>query len=169
MKKGILERMLIKRYGQPYNAIEHGMHAHCWNLHKDDFHTCLYQGMNWRSLNGLRFKSLREIYGSSIGGYLLRHGLRVVNLTEYDIPGIWNIDEFRIQPNVQHAYILDPKIDYFMDQDNYNYYGIKGDDLYEYNSEYEEVTLLGPIEPAIEEVFDNEADVHFEVYKINSG
>jgi hypothetical protein len=80
MKEGLLERILVRRYGQPVVGITHGLHAHCRNPDEFDFDTVLYMGMQWKGINGLRFASLKEIYGDAFGGFLIKNTLKVANL-----------------------------------------------------------------------------------------
>jgi len=126
MKTGILERMLIRRYGEPIVAILRGHHAHCWNPYDAHYSTVLYMGMKWNGPLGLRFRSLNEIYGNAIGGCLIKNTLKAAILHPREIYGIWNIDDLRMQPGLLHAVTLDPTIDYFMEQDNRLFYGTKG-------------------------------------------
>ena len=154
MKTGILERMLIRRYGEPIVAILRGHHAHCWNPDEWDYATVLYMGMKWEGLLGLRFGSLKEIYGNAFGGYLIKNDLRAAALHSRAVSGVWNIDNLRMQPEVQHALVRDPTIDYFMEASNVWFYGIKAGDLYVFDSEMDELDSLGPIEPALEILMD---------------
>jgi hypothetical protein len=59
-----------------------------------------------------------------------------------------------MQPDVQHAIARDPAIDYFMDEANVLFYGIKAGELYVFDSETDELDSLGPIEPALETLMD---------------
>ena len=154
MKTGILERILIRRFGEPVVAIMDGLHAHCWNPDEFDYATCLYMGMKWEGLPGLRFGPLKEIYGNAFGGYLIKNTLKAAILHPREIYGIWNIDDLRMQPEVQHALVRDPAIDYFMEASNVWFYGIKAGDLYVFDAEMDELDLLGPIEPALEILMD---------------
>jgi hypothetical protein len=118
-------------------------------------------GMKWNSLPGLCYASLREIYGNFIGGCLIRDTLRAAILIPGEIQGMWNIDDLRMQPQVQRALVIDPAVDYFMEENNQMFYGVKRGGLYVYDEEYDEVESLGPVEPALEEVFDELAEVYF--------
>ena len=154
MKLGILERVLIRRYGQPRLCIADGLIAKSWNSEPPHEHALLYVGMKWQGYLGARFASLKEIYGDALGGYLHKNALKVASLLPRDIYGIWNIDELRSLPAVQHALILDPAIDYFMDAANVWYYGHKAGELWVYDTTFDELDCLGPIEPAIEELIE---------------
>jgi hypothetical protein len=158
MKQGLLERILILRYGQPTEGIRRGLHAHCWNPDEFDFSTVLYMGMQWKGMNGLRFESLKEIYGDAFGGFLIKNTLKVANLLPRKVYGIWNIDDLRTLPTVQHALVIDSGVDYFMDQYNVYYYGIKRGELYEFDSATDELNSLGPVESAVHTLLDDIED-----------
>ena len=162
---GIFERILIRRYGQPTDFIKWGLPARGWNPDKWDYDSALYMGMQWDGLPGWRFRSLREIYGNCIGGCLIKNTLRVALLLPMDIYACWKIDDLRMQPSVQRALELDPTVDYFMEEDNREFYGIKRGELYVYDAEYDDVESLGPVEPALEEVFNERADISSDVVR----
>jgi hypothetical protein len=153
MKAGILERVLTRRYGQPVLSIMDGLGAKCWNPDEWDYASVLYIGMKWHGLSGTRFSSLRAIYGSSCGGYLIKNRLKAAILLPRKVYGIWNIDDLRMQQAVQHAVVMDPAIEYFMEDANVWFYGVKAGQLYVFDSVYDELDCLGPIESALENVF----------------
>lgn len=155
MKEGLLERILTRRYGQPITRIEDGLIRRCWNL-GDFYHSAvLYPGMKWNSLAGLRFAALKDIYGDAFGGYLVKNTFKVSVLIPREVWGLWNIDELRSLPAVEYALTLDPAIDYFMDEDNVLYYGVKKGELWVFDNEYDELDCLGPIEQALEKLLDD--------------
>jgi hypothetical protein len=154
MKTGILERILIRRYGQPVSCIRDGMAAKRWNSGDPDREASLYFGMRWHGRLGLRFAALRDIYGDSFGGVLIKNILRVAILAPRQLFAVWNIDELQMQPAVQHAIVKDPAIDFFMDEANVLFYGIKAGKLYAFDSETDELECLGPCEPALESLMD---------------
>ncbi len=156
---GILERILTRRYGKPMDIIRQGLPARGWNPDKWSYKSALYMGMRWNSLPGLHFRPLRAIYGESIGGYLVRDTMRAAILLPIYKSDLWNIDELRMHPAVQRAIVLDPTIDYFMEENNMQFYGVKGGQLYVYDVEYDDLELLGPVEPALEKVFNELADI----------
>jgi hypothetical protein len=155
MKTGIIEKVLMRRYGQPISAILRGLPVHGWNPDEWDYDTALYMGMKWNGFPGLRFASLKEVYGNTIGGYLIKNALKLGVLVPREIYGLWNIDDLRVQPELLHAAVLDPAIDYFMDENNVLFYGIKGDQLYKFDAETDELTCLGAIEQALEVILDD--------------
>jgi len=154
MRTGLLETVMTRRYGPPINAIVDGLPAKGWHPDDVDYDTVLYTGMKWHGWLGTRFASLKEIYGNAIGGFLMKNTLKIAVLAPREIYGLWNIDDLRMQPEVQHALTMDPAIDYFMDEDNVFFYGIKKGELYVYDSETDELDSLGPIEQALETVLD---------------
>jgi hypothetical protein len=56
--------------------------------------------MKWIEPWNSRFVSLRDIYGGVYGGYLIKNTPEAVVLLDRQIYGIWNIDDFLIQPQV---------------------------------------------------------------------
>jgi hypothetical protein len=154
MKPGLLEKILIRRHGQPMPCVRDGMVARCWNSGDPDNEALLYVGMKWHGRTGLRFGSLRDIYGDSFGGILIKNILKAAILAPRELFAVWNIDELRMRPSVQHALARDPTIDFFMDAYNVYFYGIKRGQLYVFDAEMDELDCLGPVEPALETVID---------------
>ncbi len=154
MKTGLLEKIMVRRYGQPITSIMDGMAARRWNTDTPDDDAVLYVGMRWQGILGARYSSLKEIYGDSFGGYLVKNSLKVAMLSPRSVYGLWNIDEFRSQPEVQHAVTIEPGIDFFMDKYMVLFYGVKKGDLYVFDSETDELDSLGPIESALETVLE---------------
>jgi hypothetical protein len=154
MKAGLLERILTCRYGEPTISTRHGLPARCWNLGDPDYSSALYTGMKWSGPLGTRYASLKDIYGDVFGGFLIINTLKVAMLSPHKVWGLWNIDEFRMQPEVRHALARNPNIDFFMDQDMVLFYGIKKEQLFVFDAETDELDSLGPVEPALETVLD---------------
>jgi hypothetical protein len=151
----MLERILTRRYGEPMTTIREGFVQRCWN--SQDFYrsAALYPGMKWNSVSGLRLASLKDLYGDALGGYLVKNTFKVSVLMPRDIWGLWNIDELRMLPAVQYVSTLDPAIDFFMDEDNVLFYGLKNDELWVFDDEHDELDNLGPIEAALETLLDD--------------
>lgn len=162
MGSGLLEEVVAKRCGEPIVAIVDELPAHCWNPDEWDYATVLYQGMKWNSLAGLRFKGLKPLYGNSCGGFLVKNALKVAHLLPGEIYGIWNIEEMQSLPIIQHALVMDPAIEYFMDNANVWYYGEKLGELYVFDAEMDDIDCLGPLESALQEVFDEAAEIYLE-------
>jgi len=154
MKTGLLEKMLVRRYGQSVACIRDGMAAKCWRIDQPDDEAVLYSGMEWRGKLGVRFLSLREIYGDSIGGILIKNCLKAAVLVPREFFAVWNIDELRLRPAVQRAIAKDPAIEFFMEAYNVWFYGIKKGELYVFDAETDELDSLGPIESALETIMD---------------
>jgi hypothetical protein len=154
MTTGLLERILSRRYGKPTISTRHGLPARLWKLDDPNFSAALYVGMTWTDQWTLRFGSLKGIYGDVFGGFLVKNTLKVAVLLPREVWGLWNIDEFRIQPSVRRALARDPAVDYFMDEDMVLFYGIKRGQLYVFDAETDELDSLGPVEPALQTVMD---------------
>ena len=58
------------------------------------------------------------------------------------------------QPDLKRALAMDPAIEYFMEDSNVWFYGMKKGDLYVFDAEFDELDSLGPIGPAIHTVMD---------------
>jgi hypothetical protein len=154
MKPGLLEKILIRRYGQPISCVRDGMVARCWNSGDLDNEALLYMGMKWHGSTGLRFASLRDIYGDAFGGILIKNILRVAILAPRQLFAVWNIDELQMLPPVRKALAMDPAIDFFMDAANVEYFGHKAGELYVFDTVTDELDCLGPIERALETLMD---------------
>ncbi len=155
MKTGLLERVMTRRYGRPTMGIRHGLPAKCWNLHDPDHAAAFYVGMKWNSAAGAQYTPLKEIYGDVFGGFLIKNILKVAVLLPREVYGLWNIEELRDLPQVRHALVRDPAVDYFMDAANVWYYGHRRGDLYVYDTATDELDSLGPIEQALEELLED--------------
>jgi len=112
METGLLERILTRRCGAPTIRTEKGLPARCWNLHDPDNASALYVGMTWTEPWSSRYADLRGIYGDAYGGYLIKNTLKAALLMSREVWGIWNIDEFRMQPQVERALAKDPHVQY---------------------------------------------------------
>jgi hypothetical protein len=154
MKTGLLERILVRRYGQPVACIRDGMAAKCWRIDQPDDEAVLYPGMKWPGMTGARFSSLRGVYGDVFGGVLIKNCLKAAILLPREFFNVWNIDELNQRPAVQRAVAKDPAIEFFMEAYNVWFYGIKKSELYVFDAETDELDSLGPIEPALETLMD---------------
>jgi hypothetical protein len=149
MKTGLLERVLIRRYGEPVLRMSEGMATKCWNTEQPDDEAVLYVGIKWHGRLGTRFASLKGIYGDAFGGYLIKNTLKVSVVLPRNVYGLWRIDEIQMLSPVKQALEMDPAIDFFMDEDNVLYYGHKEGELYVFDRDTDELDSLGPIEPAL--------------------
>jgi hypothetical protein len=152
MQTGLLEKTLTRRHGRPLACIRDCMSARYWNTGQPDYEAVLYVGMKWHGILGARFAGLKEIYGDAFGGFLMGDSLRAALLSSKQVYALWNIDDLLMQPEVQHALVKAPGIDFFMDAYNVWFYGIKKGELYVFDAEYDELDSLGPIERALETV-----------------
>jgi len=163
MNDGLLERVLTRRYGEPVVSARHGLPARCWNLDDPDYSSALYVGMKWVEPWKSRFASLQGIYGDVFGGFLIKNTLKAAVLRSGQIYGIWNIEDFLVQPQVQRAHSKDPDIDFFMDAYMVYFYGVKAGELHIFDAETDELDSLGPIEPALETIMDEFEESRAEV------
>ncbi len=154
MEVGLFEKILTRRYGQPVTSIRDGMPARLWNTHHPDDEAVFYIGMKCLLPSETRFSSLREIYGDSCGGYLIKNTLEAAILLPQEIYGIWNIDDLGMRPEIQCAIAMDPAINYFMEAHNVWFYGVKRGELYVFDGETDELDPLGPVEEALEDLMD---------------
>jgi len=154
MKTGLLEKVLVRRYGPPIVSTRRGINAHCWNPDDFDYASVLYIDTQWHSRSGNRFAALEEIYGDAFGGFLIKNSLKVAVLMPREIYGLWQIDELQGLPPVREAAKMDPSIVFFMDAANVWYYGHKAGELYVFDSQTDELDSLGPVEQALDELID---------------
>jgi hypothetical protein len=154
METGVLEKILIRRYGQPVITTRRDLNARCWNPDDFDYASVLYIGMKWGSRLGTRFASLKKIYGDAFGGFLIKNLLKVTMLLPRKIYGVWSMGDFQMLPPVRKALAIDPAIDFFMDAANVEYFGHKAGELYVFDTVTDELDSLGPIEPALETLMD---------------
>jgi len=154
METGLLERILIRRYGRAVRRRKEGMEAQCWNQETPDEKSVLYMGMNWNSRLGRRFASLRDIYGNSFGGFLVGDSIKVAMLLPRKIWGLRRVDELQFLLPIRKALETDPEVEFFMDASNVWYYGHKAGELWVFDSETDELDSLGPVEPALDRLIE---------------
>lgn len=154
METGILERVLTRKYGEPVTCFRDGMAARSWNNGDPQNEALLYVGMKWSPKLSVRFSSLRAIYGDSAGGFLDGDSLRAALLLPRQVYALWYINDLQGQPEVRHALLKDPGIDYFMDSNNAYFYGVKAGLLYVFDAINDELDPLGPTEQAFETIMD---------------
>ncbi len=154
MKTGLLEKILVRRYGRPKFSVDGALIQQCWNVDETDNSSVLYVGMKWEGRLGTRFASLKKIYGDAFGGFLVGDSLKIAVLLPRKIWGLWRIDELQMLPPVRKALAMDPAIDFFMDAANVEYYGHKAGELYVFDTVTDELDSLGPIESALETLMD---------------
>jgi hypothetical protein len=149
----MIERILNRRYGAPTPSIKSPYVQLTWHAKHEDDSCKLYFDGRLRK-KGHPYLSVKEIYGDAIGGFLIGDSLKIASLCPQEIYGLWPIDELRTLPVIEHAAVMDPRVDYFMDASNVWYYGVKRGELYVFDTAYDELDSLGPVEPALEELMD---------------
>jgi hypothetical protein len=153
MNTGIIEKILYRRYGQPTPSIENPFIKFTWNTDNPDDECILYMHMKSRQ-KGRPHPSIKEIYGDAIGGFLIGDSLKIASLSTEKIWGLPHIDKLRTLQVIEHSAVMDPQVDYFMDAANVWYYGVKRGDLYVFDTTFDELDSLGPIEAALETLMD---------------
>ncbi|MDC3960247.1 hypothetical protein [Polyangium jinanense] len=148
---GILERVLIRRYGQPDETYKEGMRAKIW-ASGTAFVSVLYYSTDWTRPPASEFRMHQQIYGACRGGTLVDSSLKVAMPaweTPFYLYGLHGLGE---QVEVKRALELDPELSFFMDASNVWYFGHKQGKLFVYDAPFDELDELGPIESALEEI-----------------
>jgi hypothetical protein len=151
---GILERVLVRRYGQPELKYEDGMQKKIWR-EGTAFFSDLYYSTDWTRPPASDFRMHQPIYGASSGGTLVGDSLKVATPWSKKVYGIYNLHTFGERMEVQRAMELDPELAFFMAASNVQYYGHKCGRLFVYDAAFDELDDLGPIESALEEIIAN--------------
>lgn len=97
---------------------------------------------------------LANLYGDSCGGSLLGGALKLATLVGCHLWGLYDLIELSQQPEVHQAKILVPGAEFFMDASNIWFYGYEDNYLLVYDAELHEIDTLGPLENALDTVFD---------------
>lgn len=147
---GILERVLIRRYGQPRPRYKRGLPQKVWRA-DTPFVSHLYYTGDWTRPPAADFRVHQPIYGTSCGGTLLGDSLKVAMPSYETRFEIYNLRQLAEQMEVL---ALDPELAFFMHAAGVWYYGHKHGRLFVYDLPFEELDDLGPIEPALEEVIE---------------
>src|SRR3989475_12330988 len=146
---GILEAVLTRRYGKPETAIRHTLQTRIWNSRSETDSCELYWGMEWDQRSLQKYKAYRKVYGDAFGGSLVGGSLNVATLAGVRVYGTYQIEELQDHVNVRSALQMDPELRFFMDAANVWYYAVKGDELYCFYSELEELYERGPLEKEV--------------------
>lgn len=109
----------------------------------------LFGHASWEEPPASHFPILRKVYGSSSGGTLLGGALKMATLGNERVFSHYSIEELAEVPAVVEARALDPMVIYFMDAANVWFYGIKGDNLYSYDTDTGELDDEGAIGDAL--------------------
>ncbi len=148
---GILERVLVRRYGQSDLAYIQGIRAKVWATRSAGVSE-LYYSADWTKPPASDFRVHQSIYGECCGGTLLDDSLKVAMPSSEEHFGIYNLYALGERMEVQRAMELDPDLAFFMTASNVWYYGHKDGRLFEYDAPFDELNDLGPIESALDEV-----------------
>lgn len=148
---GILERVLIHRYGQPDRTSAEGMRAMIWAA-DTVFASVLYYAVDWTRPPASEFRQHEQLYGACCGGMLVGDSLKVAMVSSEKLFGIYDIGTLVAQPEVKRAMALDAEVEFFMDAANVWYYGHKCGRLFVYDAPSDELDDLGPLESALDEV-----------------
>jgi len=153
--EGIIQRVLISRYGPPRTICGEPFSIYEWNGHCEPRKCTLYS-----PLLGIKdgfqseYPELLKVYGDACGGFLLRDSLKMAMLTRPEVWGLYQIRHLWVQPEVLDALACDPEVVYFMDAANVWFYGMKADRLCVYDSETKEFDMLGDAESALHILLD---------------
>ncbi|TKC94689.1 hypothetical protein [Polyangium fumosum] len=148
---GILERVLVRRYGQPDETYTEGMRAKIWAEGTASV-SVLYYSVDWTRPPASEFRVHQPIYGACCGGTLVHNSLKVAMVASTKVFGIYNIGTLGEQIEVKRAMELDPELSFFMDASNVWYFGHKKGRLFVYDAPFDELYERGPIESELEEV-----------------
>jgi hypothetical protein len=149
---GLIEYVLIERFGLPVTAAAETGVEHRWNAGDERRESVLFLPLVWNDLRRHQYGQLESIYGDAMGGFLLGDALKVSLLEGPPIFGLFFIDELHDQPAVRRAHELDPEICFFMDSANVWFYGVKGDELFSYDAEIDELNALGSVRSAFSDL-----------------
>lgn len=160
MRISIFETILNRRYGNPIVSLKDQLVEKSWYATKSGLSSVLYLRRESFVEAVFRYGSIHEIYGEIIAGFLLGTYLKVSSLFSHQIYGLYTIEDLARQPEVQQALHIDQDIVYFMDASNVWYYGCKAGELFVYDAETAELDSLGPVEQAMEHLFDEWEAAH---------
>jgi|SRR2546422_6587070 len=146
---GLLGAILTRRYGEPELAVRHNLRTRVWNSRSETDSSELYLGMKWVHRNLQKYGAYRTMYGDAFGGPLIGGALKVATLAGVRVYGTYQIEELQDHVNVRSALQMDPELRFFMDAANVWYYAVKGDELYCFDSELEELYERGPLEKEV--------------------
>lgn len=150
-ESGILERVLVRRYGQPELTHKEGMRAKIW-AGGTASESVLFYSADWTKRPASKFRVHQPIYGECCGGALVDSSLRIAMPSGKKLFWLYKLHELVEQVEVERAMALDPELAFFMDASNVWYYGHKHGRLFEYDAPFAELNDIGPIEPALEEL-----------------
>lgn len=136
---GQIETILTARYGQPSVRRKLPFVEYLWNDDDEQRRSTLYK-IDHRSSPPSRFKEILEpLYGDAVGGFLVGDSLKIANLSNIAIFGLYTIAELWQVDAVGRAVAIDPAICFFMDSANVWYYGFKKNELWVYDAPHGEL------------------------------
>jgi hypothetical protein len=160
---GIIETLLIERYGQPTACFSEQGSELRWNSNDARRQCRLFKSLAWTIELRSKLGVLEPIYGDASGGILIGDSLKIAMLTAPDIFGLYSIADLQCRPEIERAKELHSELCFFMDSSNVWYYGVADGDLYVYDAEIEELDNLGRLKSALQRVLDE-----YETTKQNS-
>jgi hypothetical protein len=152
MTIGLIETLLVERFGAPTVTRSDLGTEHSWNTSEESRECLLYKPLSWDDRQRREFAVLRPLYGDAMGGFLLGDSLKVSLLAGPEIFGLYQIADLQDRPEVRRALEFDPEVCFFMDAANVWYYGIKDGELYVYDAPFDELDSLGPVRRALEQL-----------------
>lgn len=144
------EHLLTERYGEPVVTSQARFLEYRWKTDVTSRQSVLYKPLFWTDAMRRQYGALEQVYCDVVGGLLLGGSIKLATLRGPELYGLYPIEEFWRQPEVQAALQHDPSLCFFMDSANVWFYGVKGDQLHLYDSETYELEQLGPVVPALE-------------------
>lgn len=149
---GLLEAILRRRYGEPNIVVGDFLIEYRWNEALLDRETTLYKKVSPQITSSARFQALVPVYGDVLGGFFRANVLKVAMLDGPKVFGLYRIEDLQARPEVQHANSLDPTLCFFMDSANVWYYAVKGNELFAYDSQFDELDSLGEIASGLDQL-----------------
>lgn len=150
---GILESILNKRYGNPELLYTKSHIESWWNRKSERLRSVLYSCYDIPKHKQIK-NEYRFLYGDFIGGFLVGDSLKIANLSDNEIFGLYQIKELQQQPEIPVNIIRNRNIKFFMDAANVWFFGFCENKLFVYDAETEEFDDLGDIESGIEQLIE---------------
>lgn len=147
---GIIEQILIRRYGKPVLGFANGLTECIWNSDSDKECT-LYKDAN--DTSPPLHPELSDIYGDVLGGTLAGGDLKLAMVRGPALFGLYTVTELEEAVRFRFPF-TDSDIRFFIDSGNVWFYGKKGADLYVLDMETEEIDSLGDLEGGLTRVLD---------------
>jgi hypothetical protein len=149
---GLIENILVARYGSPEIRTERGLTERSWQPDGDTRTTVLHFPAVWSCLPASAFLVHQPLYGDCCGGTLIGGALKLATICSHEIFGLYTMPELMQQPSIIRARQLDPNVAFFADAANIWFYGHKRGMLFVYDAETDELDELGALTLALEQV-----------------